>query len=271
MKIFTMVKGENDIVEDWVNYHGTIFGYNNIYVIDNYSKDGTYETLIKLKNKYNINVIRLPDYKKKGEYMTFLLRYFSKNEVVFPIDIDEFIVYYDKHSNTINCEKDKILDYINNLPKLPYYKMNYIMSKILISEGYDRAAVEAHNGHYCDYGSNAKTFFNSQLFKGIIDHGNHFAKDKYFLTSLCLVHFHERNLDQIKKKVYNNVKGLGYYPFDLGALKILHRKGTSINGYHHIDKQIKILENNFNLNIDTPKTSDISLMPLNNMIINLKC
>jgi len=270
MKIFTMVKGENDIVEDWVNYHGTIFGYNNIYVIDNYSKDGTYETLIKLKNKYNINVTRFPDYKKKGEYMTFLLRYFGKNEIVFPIDIDEFIVYYDKSSNTIDCDKERILNYISKLPKLPYYKMNYIMSKVLNSQGYSRAAIESHNGYYSDYGSHAKTFFNSQIFKGVIDHGNHYTKDRYFLTTLCLVHFHERNLDQIKKKVYNNIKGLGYNPFNLNVLKILQEKGKNVNGYHHINKQIKILENNFSLNVNTPETSDISLLPLNNMIINLK-
>ena len=55
VKIFTMVKGESDIVEDWVLYHGSIFGYKNIYVIDNYSRDGTYEILLKLKNTYNIN------------------------------------------------------------------------------------------------------------------------------------------------------------------------------------------------------------------------
>ena len=54
VKIFTMVKGEVDIVKDWVLYHGSLFGYNNLYIIDNYSQDGTYETLLDLKNKYNI-------------------------------------------------------------------------------------------------------------------------------------------------------------------------------------------------------------------------
>ena len=61
-----MVKGEVDIVEDWVKYHGTLFGYQNLFVIDNMSLDGTFETLINLKNLYNINVIRKRDYKKKA-------------------------------------------------------------------------------------------------------------------------------------------------------------------------------------------------------------
>ena len=96
MKVFTMVKGENDIVEDWVLYHGHLFGFRNLYVIDNMSLDGTYESLLMLKKKYGINVTRLPNYKQKGFYMTSLLKTFCINELAFPIDIDEFIVYYNK-------------------------------------------------------------------------------------------------------------------------------------------------------------------------------
>ena len=136
MKIFTMVKGEVDIVEDWVLYHGHLFGFRNLYVIDNMSLDGTYESLLMLKNKYGINVTRLPDYTKKGEYMTMLLRSFGNNEIVFPIDIDEFIVYYDKKSNRIMCNNE-ILNYIRSLPKLPIYKMNYIQSKNYSTTGED--------------------------------------------------------------------------------------------------------------------------------------
>ena len=29
-----MVKNEVDIVEDWLKYHGTLFGYNNLNVLD---------------------------------------------------------------------------------------------------------------------------------------------------------------------------------------------------------------------------------------------
>ena len=109
-KIFTMVKGEVDIVSDWVLYHGTIFGFANLYIIDNLSQDGTWEELKSLKNKYNINICRLPDYTKKGDYMTMLMKSFCvKGELAFPIDIDEFIVCYDKQTNLpvgVFCVKD---------------------------------------------------------------------------------------------------------------------------------------------------------------------
>jgi hypothetical protein len=269
MKVFTMVKGEVDIVTDWVLYHGELFGYDNLYVIDNYSRDGTWEALLKLKQTYNINIMRLPDYKKKGEYMTLLLRNVGKGEIVFPIDIDEFIVYYDKPNNTISCDKNLIHQHINSLPRLPFYKMNYINAKIFTPEGHDRATVDVKYGSYSDYGCNAKTFFNSRIFKGIIDHGNHFMSNSYLLSSLCLIHFHQRNLDQIKKKVFNNVKGLGYEPFNLETLRYLQRRGSAVPGFHHVDKQIRILENRFTLDVEQPSNNDISLIPLNEAIINL--
>jgi len=269
MKIFTMVKGENDIVEDWVKYHGNIFGYNNIYVIDNYSKDGTYQILVRLKQKYNINITRLENYKKKGIYMTNMLKTFCKNELAFPIDIDEFIVYYDKNSNKIICDKHVILSYITTLPKLPYYKMNYVMSKMLVEGGYQRASVESKYGTYIDCKTSAKTFFNSKLFKGIIDHGNHYHTSKYYLSNLCLVHFHLRNLDQMKKKIYNNVRGLGYTPFNIKNLEYLLKKNPDIDGHHHIKNQISILNNTFNLPIESISENDISLQPLNDEILKI--
>jgi len=65
VKVFTMVKGEIDVVIDWVIYHGNLFGFENLYIIDNYSKDGTFEVLKLLKEQHNINIYQLPDYKKR--------------------------------------------------------------------------------------------------------------------------------------------------------------------------------------------------------------
>ena len=269
MKIFTMVKGEQDIVEDWVIYHGNLIGYENIFVIDNLSLDGTYEKLLNLKQKYGIHITRLMDYKKKGEYMTTLLRIFCKNEFGFPIDIDEFIVYYDKEYNTISCDKNKILDYIfslrNNFSKRGIFKMNYIQSKIFNDVGYERATIECPYGEFIDNKSGSKTFFHSRNFKDSIDHGNHYPCNDYVLTRLCLVHFHKRNLDQIKKKIYNNLKGLGYPPFDLEFLKA-RQHDHNYAGIHHIIFQVEVLENRFTIGKSEKNENDISLEPLNNLI-----
>jgi hypothetical protein len=268
VKIFTMVKGENDIVKDWVMYHGNLFGYTNLYVIDNMSRDGTYESLVELKNQYGIHIYRSNDYKKKGDYMTYFIQTYCKNEYAFPIDIDEFIVLYNKNNNTISCDNETIYKYIKQLPPSNAYKMNYIFSKILIENGYKRV-VDVTFGRYEDRKSHAKTFFKSNLFKGTIDHGNHYNTNDYYLTNFCLIHYHCRNLDQMKKKIYNNVSGLGYPVFNLNALNNIIAKNSIIPGNHHIRNQIKVLKNKYNIPIEPRLLNDICLNPISKKILSI--
>lgn len=269
VKIFTMVKDELDIVIDWVVYHGYTFGFSNLYVIDNFSMDGTYEVLVKMKEEFGINIIQLPDYKKKGLYMTFFTRMLAKNELAFPIDIDEFIVCYDRKTNRIRCDKQTFFKELSRLPKVPVYKMNYIQSKILITNGYKRAAVESRYGKYDNQRDFAKSFFHSGLFKGIIDHGNHFRTSNYHLSNFCLVHFNTRNLQQIKEKVYNNVSGLGHNPHNIRELIMTLKQNPTTPGHHHIKKQIDILRGKFILQKDKYEDCFISLEPLNSLIDSL--
>ena len=82
--ICTMVKDEDDIVEDWILYHGEIFGYNNIFIFDNFSTDNTFAICQKYV-KNGIHLFREGDYKKKGIKMTEVMRNFSC-DIFFPID-----------------------------------------------------------------------------------------------------------------------------------------------------------------------------------------
>lgn len=56
IKLFTIVKDEIDIVREWVMYHGYIFGFQNLYIIDNMSVDGTYEKLLEFQQTHGCNV-----------------------------------------------------------------------------------------------------------------------------------------------------------------------------------------------------------------------
>ena len=116
--LYTMVKDEVDIVEDWLIYHGELFGYDNLYVIDNFSTDGTYEILEKYRNDKKIFLIRESDYRKKGAFMRYYMKIHpeGKNcDIAYPLDIDEFITFYNREQNII--EPIKTLNYIENLPK----------------------------------------------------------------------------------------------------------------------------------------------------------
>ena len=59
-----MVKDEVDIIEYWIMYHGKLFGYENLFIVDNMSTDGTFEKINSYKNR-GIHIFREQDYKKK--------------------------------------------------------------------------------------------------------------------------------------------------------------------------------------------------------------
>jgi hypothetical protein len=269
VKIYTIVKDEVDIIKDWLTYHGSMFGWNNIYVIDNYSTDGTYEVLQEFK-QLGISVFREQDYRKKGEYMTNLIRKYSSGDdkLAFPIDIDEFIVFYDKNfsPNKVLIDKTLINNYLNTLPFSKVYKANYL-SPILNVKDCSRVTTELDYSRYCDMGDLAKSFFNTKYFTGELDHGNHLNCRDYHLTKIVLVHYHCRNLEQIKKKIVNNVKGLGY---DLDKKNLINclKNNSTCAGNHHIKSLLEIYENKFIMpyEFDIEETKNISITPLKNRI-----
>jgi hypothetical protein len=267
-----MVKDECDIISDWINYHGILFGYENLYIINNNSTDGTYEIMNEFLNK-GIHIFNEEDYNKKGSYMRKLINSNCKNkDIAFPLDIDEFIVYYDNNSDTKNifCDKKKINDYINNLSDISdskIYKANYIISIITDEGGYKRATKDNKWGKYLDYKDNAKSFFRNDLYNGVIDHGNHINDgSKYFMTNICLVHFHCRNLEQIKKKIFNNVNGFNYTN-DLDKIRNILSNNPNCSGNHHLRNYISILEGKYKINIYKYENNLINLEQLNNFFI----
>jgi hypothetical protein len=263
VKIFTMVKDEVDIIRDWIIYHGCMFGWDNIYIIDNYSSDGTYEAINEFSSL--INIFREEHYSNKGIYMKRLIDQYCINDIAFPIDIDEFIVYYD--NNNLCVDKDTIINYFNSLPEHSVYKANYITSVITENGGYPRATVDAKYGYYCDMGQLAKSFINTKHFSGTIDHGNHINCSDYFLTKIHLVHYHFRNIEQLKKKILNNIIGLGYEN-NIEYLQNLLHNNPNCNGNHHVRSQIKVLEGSYNLDIWLYSEDLIKLDNLSNRILS---
>ena len=263
-KLFTIVKDEVDVIEDWIIYHGCMFGWNNIFVIDNFSSDGTWEKINEFKDL--ISIFREPDYSKKGDYMRHLINvHCHEGEIAFPIDIDEFVVYYDRPNNIVYSDRELINNYINNLPPCTLYKANYIQASISKPEGYEKATNEINHGIYIDMGNLAKTFFNTSYYKGHIDHGNHINSADHHLTNICLVHYHYRNIEQMKKKILNNVQGLGYQN-NLDFLKNTINTNPNCNGNHHVRHQINVLENTFSLPLTDENSNGVCITPLKEQI-----
>jgi hypothetical protein len=262
VKLFTMVKDEIDIIEEWIIYHGSMFGWKNIHVIDNLSTDGTFQKIQQFSHL--INIYTEPDYRKKGDYMKALIdAHATPDDIVFPIDIDEFIVYYD---DCISIDRQTIHAYLQSLPPAPIYKTNYILPLNTIEGGCPSACKEITRGAYNNnMGDMAKSFFKKKNYSGPIDHGNHIQCSNYLLTKLCLVHYHERNTEQMLKKTLNNILGIGY----TNSLDFLHNLINTqphCMNYHHVINQIKILENRYQISCFPPSHGNIDLTPLRDRI-----
>jgi len=236
--ICTMVKNEDDIVREWIEHYGNIFGYENLYIIDNYSTDKTYE-ICEEYVKNGIHLVRETDYGSKGIYMTYYKNHTSC-DIFIPVDIDEFICYYDKNMNSVNKDKDTILNYLENILNSDdgIFKMNYLNP--IKTNGSDNLDTFTH-GVIADYKDMAKTFIiNKNVDQHLkFDHGNHYKTNNYILSKLLLIHFHSRSHKQEIKKTLANVSGFGYSQ----KLEHLMELNKKCRGWHHVNKLIFILEN----------------------------
>jgi len=260
-----MVKDEIDIVEDWVNYHGNLVGYTNLYIVDNMSTDGTYERLQQFQKEQKINLVQDIHYRNKGDIMTNLMRKSNihKYDIAFPIDFDEFIVYYDNKLKQICPEKT--YEYIQNLETTKTGVIKMSMHNLVLDtpEGYQRAVLEAK---YASGGSphiRSKTFFQVKPwnFAHGLDHGNHYwFCDKWSPSKLGLIHYHCRNYKQSVLKTQNNVTGLFGKNIDLKFLET----NTDGTGIHHQTRMKSILTNSYSIkgSIKNAKTAYISLEPM---------
>lgn len=265
--LFTMVKDEVDIVEDWVKYHGKMFGYTNLFVIDNYSTDGTYEILENYKQSHGLYLIREKDYKMKGHYMRHLMKDHDKGrccDIAYPLDIDEFICYYNNVNGHLDPNKtyDNITQLYNNNTNVQLFKTSYIATMVSSHDdiGHENGIKDIKYGIYDDSRKNLnKTFINNNRYNGQVDHGNHISTGQYKTTNIVLIHYHLRNKIQIEKKIINNVLGFGHKD-DLDFLSNIIRYNRYLPGNHHITNRIKMLQGTYQYDFYfTPHKNTVNL------------
>ena len=134
IKIYCMQKNEDDILDEWIDYHSQIVGTDNIYLIDNESTDNSNEIYKKwIKNGLHVKYEK--DYKRKGDYIYEWIRENNikyGEHIAIPLDIDEFIGLSDPDPNIEESVsilfKNIVHDYIHFDPK--YYKRNINKEKI---------------------------------------------------------------------------------------------------------------------------------------------
>lgn len=285
--VATMVKDEDDIVEDWIIYHGNIFGFDNIYIYDNFSTDKTFE-ICKRYESTGIHIRQEKNYALKGIVMQNVMKE-SKCDIFIPLDIDEFIIDYDDQLNLVSPMNliDRIIDYANR-SKSGIIKMNYInpirSTKKTdcfndFSSNIDFYNELQHSISLFAYGkidttipiNHRKTYMSThKLPKDFeIDHGNHIVTNEFTESSICLIHYHHRSDHQIRKKAYNNVIGFGHST-NIPYLENLLSE-SFVAGRHHVERVLDIEKNptkNFGLPfVEIRNVEDIDITPLWTIIL----
>jgi hypothetical protein len=129
IKIFTVTKNEFDLINEFILYYGSIFGFENIIIIDNGSDDqrvlNTYE---KYKTLFGITVYTELGYNKndQGNHFTKIMSIYKDScDFLIGLDTDEFMA--------LKIGKFVSIKYIK-----PYFQYLYLVAsnRIKISESF---------------------------------------------------------------------------------------------------------------------------------------
>ncbi len=118
VKIFTVTKDEDHLIEDFIIYHGYLFGIDNIIIIDNNSTNSKVSIVYEKYKPYGLTVYNEPDYTNNGQGNAFtkiMTLYKDQCDFLIGLDTDEFIFYLPDVSN--KCIKENITEYLENIPR----------------------------------------------------------------------------------------------------------------------------------------------------------
>jgi hypothetical protein len=92
LKIFLMTRNDVESIEDWIIYHGYLFGLENLYLVDG-SDDEEVLAIYDFYEKYGINVLRT-DVGLNGladEITSLMHKYKGEDNFLIKLDSDEFL------------------------------------------------------------------------------------------------------------------------------------------------------------------------------------
>jgi glycosyltransferase involved in cell wall biosynthesis len=246
VKIYSFIKNEEAILQDWLLYHTHLVGASNVYIIDHSSTDQTPVILEKWRQK-GIHVFKSKDpFKMKSSLLSSLMKKSGKDFII-PLDADEFLVL--KEGNKLNADKERIRTYLQNLEVGSYrYKLHQVDVIPTKREQADPLInlVEFKTKWYKDWKLYAKTFYHSNYFLST-DQGNHKGQvkggGKLKITDLTLMHYDVRDYQHFVTKMIKGAKAYGHHSSPKikgGAGKHYHRRYWAIKegkGYSQMVKE----------------------------------
>lgn len=117
LKVFLMTRNEWPLVKSNILYHGDLFGFSNVHVIDASTDKVVVNFLKKAQKELNLQVhFSSAGLRSVVKEINNLMHQNKENCSYFiKIDTDELITYYDPNKKTISIDRDVIQDYLDQL------------------------------------------------------------------------------------------------------------------------------------------------------------
>lgn len=251
VKIFTVTKNETDLVADFVKYHGRVFGYNNIILIDNNSSCPIVLQLYKQFQLLGVTIEHQPTYhgRSQGEAFTkFMKKYKGSCDFLIGLDTDEFLQFPDFLNYTTPCNtKQRFEEYFQSLkPKKIYTKFNVVT--------YFSSVVDPTSQHYIDHSFQRpatdiitfrqtpakpiKCFFRAESFLSTVNgcHNGKVSSGQEVVSDLCYVHFHDTGMRRSVERAREIIFGYGFADVDshMDSQLLSLQQVTSNIGSHRV-------------------------------------
>ena len=230
VKIFTVTKNETDLLEDFVQYHGSIFGFSNVILIDN---DSDCKVVLELYRKFRcmgVVVEKHSSYRgqSQGEAFTkYMSKYRHQCKFMVGLDTDEFIQFPGFMAKNLSsslenlrngfrayfsglrgdASKFNVVTYFNSVPDPSdiSYKNQKVSRPARDIVHFSQAPAKPK-----------KCFFRSKTFlsTGNGCHKGKVSKGVEVTSKLCYVHFHSTGARRSVERARSIVSGYGYADVD---------------------------------------------------------
>ncbi len=244
VKIFVLTKNEYDIIGDFLLYYGSIFGFENIVVIDNgSSRQDVLDIYTTFKSKGVTIIVDRSNIMYHGEIMTKHMNdYKDTCKFMIPLDTDEFMFWTDSSDE---ISRDKVMQYFESIPQdvsivrfkhfwgsVPGNKYSYLKPVREITDFYDQ--------------NWDKVFVRASKFVSMAK-GNHHAEvtggKRVISESLGLLHFHDVGIARQLERCEQAVAGHGFTNINKKIIEKIRdcHKFKMGQGGHHCRQYLRFL------------------------------
>lgn len=195
--IATFQLDEGRLLQSWIEHHASIFGFNNLVVIDNGSTDSLTLQILNKAVSNGVKVFHFPgnsSFENKGKLVPAVMSGFRDQiDWFLPVDVDEFLVCKTNNQESFSSRKEDVFVELERIAGIEGAQAAQILKQIVnvsgTSFGYlsDRRRLILLNKttHDLDVG-----------FHGI----DGVSAESLPVSDLSLIHFHDRGWEDSLKR-----------------------------------------------------------------------